>query len=43
MLIAITYSIKKEIKVATWGTPKKKIKKKMNDERLLNKFKNCHE
>jgi hypothetical protein len=27
-MLAITYSMKKEIKVAKWGTPKKKTLKK---------------
>jgi hypothetical protein len=27
-MLAITYSLKKEIKVAKWGTPKKYFKKK---------------
>ncbi len=42
-MLAITYSMKNKMKAAKWGTPKKKTKKKMNDERLLNKLKNCHE
>jgi hypothetical protein len=28
-MLAITYSLKKEIKVAKWGTPKKNLKKNL--------------
>jgi hypothetical protein len=30
-MLAITYSMKKEIKVAKWGTPKKYLKKKYKE------------